>query len=85
MVPEMKVLTGEIRGNHLHSTQIPLFMSCLAHFISKYFFEKRGRPLIRGKTFIFGKSNGEDKEFAPCKKSEDHFIANRKFTSCSGI
>jgi hypothetical protein len=55
MVLEMKVRTGEIRGSHLHSTQIPLFISCLVHFISKYFFEKRRRPLIRGKTFIFGK------------------------------
>ena len=64
MVPEMKVLTGEIRGNHLHSTQIPLFTSCLAHFISKYYFEKKRKTTDQRKTFInFGKSNGEDKTF----------------------
>jgi hypothetical protein len=45
MVPEMKVLTGEIRGSHLHSTQIPLFMSYLAHFISKCFFLKKKKNL----------------------------------------
>ena len=31
-----------------------------------------------------GKSNGKDNEYES-KKSEDNFIANRKFTSCYNI